>query len=148
MRRTEQLQGPSLMKCEDVYGRTYRGELSQLEAAEGLYDHRLGRASARRGGRGQPDPGRARARAARHRADRGLLAGGPGAVRAHVRDLTEAPAAGAPAGRDQHHGRGQPLPRGGVPASTFVPFAGSARRGCRSEASQIADTETHGFRTG
>jgi transposase len=60
------------MKFEDVYGRTYRGELSQLEAAEvlgmsertfrrwreryeaagaeGLYDRRLGRASARRAG--------------------------------------------------------------------------------------------------
>jgi transposase len=58
------------MKFEDVYGRTYRGELSQCEAAEvlgmsertfrryrdrfeadgaeGLYDRRLGRASARR----------------------------------------------------------------------------------------------------
>jgi transposase len=60
------------MKFEEVYGRTYRGELSQLEAAEilgmsertfrryrdrfeaegaaGLYDRRLGRASARRAG--------------------------------------------------------------------------------------------------
>jgi len=72
MRRTEQLQGLRLMKFEDVYGRSYRGELSQQEAAEilgmsertfrrwctryaaagadGLYDRRLGRASARRGG--------------------------------------------------------------------------------------------------
>jgi hypothetical protein len=72
MRRTEQLQGLRLMKFEDVYGRTYRGELSQCEAAEvlgmsertfrryrdrfeadgaeGLYDRRLGRASARRAG--------------------------------------------------------------------------------------------------
>ena len=70
MRRTEQLQGLRLMKFEDVYGRSYRGELSQLEAAEilgmsertfrryrdrfdaagaeGLYDRRLGRVSARR----------------------------------------------------------------------------------------------------
>ncbi len=69
MRRTEQLQGLRLMKFEDVYGRSYRGELSQSEAAEvlgmsertfrryrdrfeadgaeGLYDRRLGRASAR-----------------------------------------------------------------------------------------------------
>jgi hypothetical protein len=60
------------MKFEDVYGRTYSGELSQSEAAEilgmsertfrryrdrfeaegadGLYDWRLGRASARRAG--------------------------------------------------------------------------------------------------
>ncbi len=72
MRRTEQLQGLRLMKFEEVYGRSYRGELSQLEAAEilgmsertfrryrgrfeaegaaGLYDRRLGRASARRAG--------------------------------------------------------------------------------------------------
>ena len=72
MRRTERLQGLRLMKFEDVYGRTYRGELSQFEAAEilgmsertfrryrdryeaegaeGLYDRRLGRASARRAG--------------------------------------------------------------------------------------------------
>ena len=34
MRRTEQLQGLRLMKFDEVYGRTYRGELSQLEAAE------------------------------------------------------------------------------------------------------------------
>lgn len=72
MRRTEQLQGLRLMKFEDVYGRSYRGELSQAEAAEvlgmsertfrryrerfeadgaeGLYDRRLGRVSARRAG--------------------------------------------------------------------------------------------------
>ena len=72
MRRTEQLQGLRLMKFEEVYGRSYRGELSQLEVAEvlgvsertfrrwrdryeaegaeGLYDRRLGRASARRAG--------------------------------------------------------------------------------------------------
>ena len=70
MRRTEQLQGLRLMKFEEVYGRSYRGELSQAEAseilgvsertfrrwrdryeaegAEGLYDRRLGWASARR----------------------------------------------------------------------------------------------------
>jgi len=69
MRRTEQLQGLRLMKFEDVYGRWYGDELSQAEAAEilgmsertfrryrdrleadgadGLYDRRLGRASAR-----------------------------------------------------------------------------------------------------
>ncbi len=72
MRRTEQLQGLRLMKFEDVYGRSYRGELSQSEAAEvlgmsertfrryrdrfegaaeGPYDRRLGRASTRRAGR-------------------------------------------------------------------------------------------------
>ena len=70
MRWTEQAQGLRLMKFEEVYGRTLRGELSQAEAAEilgmsertfrrwrdrfeadgadGLYDRRLGRASARR----------------------------------------------------------------------------------------------------
>ena len=70
MRRIEQLQGLRLMKFEEVYGRTYRGELSQFEAAEilgmsertfrryrdrfeadgaeGLYDRRLGRVSGRR----------------------------------------------------------------------------------------------------
>ena len=72
MRRTERLQGLRLMKFEDVSGRAYRGELSQVEAAEilgmsersfrryrdrfeaegseGLYDRRLGRASLRRAG--------------------------------------------------------------------------------------------------
>ena len=70
MRRTEQAQGLRLMKFEEIYGRTVRGELSQAEAAdvlgmsertfrrwrdrfeadgaEGLYDRRLGRVSARR----------------------------------------------------------------------------------------------------
>ena len=70
MRRTEQLQGLRLMKFEDVYGRCYRGDLSQAEASEilgmsertfrrwreryeaegaaGLYDRRFGRVSARR----------------------------------------------------------------------------------------------------
>jgi len=70
MRRTEQAQGLRLMKFEEIYGRTVRRELSQAEAAEilgmsertfrrwrdrfeadgaeGLYDRRLGRASARR----------------------------------------------------------------------------------------------------
>jgi transposase-like protein len=36
MRRTEQLQGLRLMKFEEVYGRSYRGALSQVEAAEVL----------------------------------------------------------------------------------------------------------------
>ena len=70
MRRTEQAQGLRLMKFEEVYGRTCRGVLGQAEAAEilgvsertfrrwrdrfeaegaeGLYDRRLGRVSARR----------------------------------------------------------------------------------------------------
>ena len=70
MRRTEQVQGLRLMKFEEIYERTTRRELSQLEAAsilgvsersfrrwrdrfeadgaEGLYDRRLGRPSGRR----------------------------------------------------------------------------------------------------
>ena len=70
MRRTERLQGLRLMKFDDIYGRCYRGDLSQVEASEilgvsertfrrwrdryaaegaaGLYDRRLGRVSARR----------------------------------------------------------------------------------------------------
>ncbi len=70
MRRTERVQGLRLMKFEEIYGRTRRGALAQSEAAEilgvsertfrrwrdryeaegaeGLYDRRLGRASARR----------------------------------------------------------------------------------------------------
>ena len=70
MRRTERVQGLRLMKFEEVYGRTCRGVLGQAEAAEilgvsertfrrwrdrfeadgaeGLYDRRLGRVSARR----------------------------------------------------------------------------------------------------
>ncbi len=70
MRRTERLQGLRLMKFEEVYGRAARGQLDQAEAAsilgmsertfrrwrgrfeaegaEGLYDRRLGKISARR----------------------------------------------------------------------------------------------------
>ena len=66
MRRTEQAQGLRLMKFEEVYGRTRCGVLGQAllgvsertfrrwrdrfeaEGAEGLYDRRLGRLSARR----------------------------------------------------------------------------------------------------
>ena len=70
MRRTEQAQGLRLMKFEEVYARTQARLLSQAEAAEvlgmserrfrrwrdryeaegaeGLYDRRLGRLSARR----------------------------------------------------------------------------------------------------
>lgn len=70
MRRTEVLQGIRQMKFEEVYERTTRRELSQAEAAsilgvsertfrrwrgrfeaegaEGLYDRRLGKVSARR----------------------------------------------------------------------------------------------------
>ena len=34
MRRTGQAQGLRLMKFEEIYGRTVRGELSQAEATE------------------------------------------------------------------------------------------------------------------
>jgi hypothetical protein len=36
MRRTGQLQGLRLMTLEEVYGRSYRGKLGQLEAADVL----------------------------------------------------------------------------------------------------------------
>ena len=91
MRRTEQAQGLRLMKFEEIHGRTVRGELSQAEAAEvlgmsertfrrwrdrfeadgaeGLYDRRLGRVSARRA------PAQASAsRAVRHDGAPGRLA--------------------------------------------------------------------------
>ena len=68
MRRTEQVQGLRLMKFEEVYGRTHRGgepggggggsgclgtfrrwrDRYEAEGADGLYDRRLGRVSARR----------------------------------------------------------------------------------------------------
>src|SRR5512144_1209494 len=70
MRRMERFQGLRLMKFEEVYGRSCRGDLSQAEAAEilgvsertfrrgrvrfeaegaeGLYDRRLGKVSVRR----------------------------------------------------------------------------------------------------
>ena len=70
MRRTDVLQGIRLMKFEEILGRTKRRQVSQEEAAsmlgmsertfrrwrdrfeaegaEGLYDRRLGRVSARR----------------------------------------------------------------------------------------------------
>ena len=56
MRRTEQAQGLRLMKFEEVYGRTLRGELSQAEAGEilGLSDRTFkawGIAVARRRGK-------------------------------------------------------------------------------------------------
>ena len=38
MRRTEQAQGVRLMKFEEVYGRTLRGELSLAVAAEVVTD--------------------------------------------------------------------------------------------------------------
>ena len=84
MRRTERLQGLRLMKFEEVYARSCHGELSRLEAAEslgmsertfrrwrdrfeaesaeGFYDRRPGRASARRGGADEVPAARAQRR--------------------------------------------------------------------------------------
>ena len=84
---------------------TFRA-LGEVIAATGLFcslytEYRPGLALlayARGRGRcrqGQPDPGRPGAGPARHRADPGLFAGGPGTLGAHVRDLAEAPAPGA-----------------------------------------------------
>ena len=84
-----------------------------------LLAHARGR---RQSGQGQSDPGRPCASAARHRAHRGLFARGQGAVRAHVRDLAEALAPGTQARRHHRHGRGQPLPQGGLPAAPQRPL--------------------------
>ena len=76
----------------------------------------------RRCGQGQPDPDRPGLGAARHRVDRGLLARGKGAVRAHVRHPAKAPAPGAAPRRDRHHGRGQSLSRGALLAGAQRPL--------------------------
>ena len=81
----------------------------------------------RQGGQGHPDPGRPRPGAARHRVDPGLLARGKGALGAHVRHLAEAPAPGTQARRHHRHGRGQPLPQGGLPATTQRPLRDPGR---------------------
>ena len=80
-----------------------------------------------KGGQGHPDPGRPRPGAARHRVDPGLLARGKGALGAHVRHLAEAPAPGTQARRHHRHGRGQPLPQGGLPATTQRPLRDPGR---------------------
>ena len=59
--------------------------------------------------------------AARHRVDSCLLALGKGALGAHVRHPAEAPAPGTQARLHHRHGRGQPLPQGGLPATTQRP---------------------------
>ena len=64
---------------------------------------------------------------ARHRVDPGLLARGKGALGAHVRHLEEAPAPGTQARRHHRHGRGQPLPQGGLPATTQRPLRDPGR---------------------
>ena len=74
-----------------------------------------------------PDPGRPRPGAARHRVDPGLLARGKGALGAHVRHPAEAPAPGTQARRHHRHGRGQPLPEGGLPATTQRPLRDPGR---------------------
>ena len=89
-----------------------------------LLEHARGR---RQGGQGHPDPGRPRPGAARHRVDPGLLARGKGALGAHVRHPAEAPAPGTQARRHHRHGRGQPLPEGGLPATTQRPLRDPGR---------------------
>ena len=59
--------------------------------------------------------------------DPGLLARGKGALGAHVRHLAEAPAPGTQARRHHRHGRGQPLPQGGLPATTQRPLRDPGR---------------------
>ena len=71
----------------------------------------------RRGRQGQPDPGRPRAQAARHRADPGLFSGSPRPLGTDVRHRTAAPAAGAAGCRHHRHGSRQPLPRRGLSAA-------------------------------
>ena len=99
--------------------------LALCRSGGALLAHAEGR---RQGRQGQSDPGGPGASAARHRADRGLFAGGAGALGAHVWDLAEALAPGAAPGRDHHQTRRQPLPRGGLlagPQRALCP-AGSA----------------------
>ena len=52
---------------------------------------------------------------------------GKGALGAHVRHLAEAPAPGTQARRHHRHGRGQPLPQGGLPATTQRPLRDPGR---------------------
>ena len=70
----------------------------------------------RQGGQGAPHAVRAGHVAARRRDDPGPLAGGPGALGAHVRHLAGPAAAGARAGGRGGHGRGERLPGVGLPA--------------------------------
>ena len=124
MRRTEQAQGLRLMKFEEVYGHTVRGELSQAEAAEilgtsertfrrwrdrfeaegaeGLYDRRLGRLSARR--------------APVDEVARVLALAGIGGIEEANRFLKEVYL-------PQHNARFQVTPE--ADGSAFVPFAGA-----------------------
>ena len=67
----------------------------------------------------------------RIRVDPGLLARGKGALGAHVRHLAEAPAPGT----RHRHGRGQPLPQGGLPATTQRPLRDSSPSPARSTTS-------------
>ena len=103
--------------------------LALCRSGGALLAHAEGR---RQGRQGQSDPGGPGASAARHRADRGLFAGGAGALGAHVRDLAEALAPGAAPGRDHHQSRRQPLPSrrssvcpAGLRRRARPPFAGN-----------------------
>ena len=82
----------------------------------------------RQGGQGHPDPGRPRPGAVS--ASSWIPAYSPearGALGAHVRHLAEAPAPGTQARRHHRHGRGQPLPQGGLPATTQRPLRDPGR---------------------
>ena len=88
-----------------------------------LLEHARGR---RQGGQGHPDPGRPRPFAPAS-IDPGLLARGRGrSDTAHVRHLAEAPAPGTQARRHHRHGRGQPLPQGGLLPQHNARFATAA----------------------
>ena len=83
--------------------------------------------SRRQGGQGQPHSSRPGSVPTRHRADPVLFARGQRAFGAHVRNPAEAPAAGAPARRHHRHGRGQPLPQGGLSAGPQRPLRNTGR---------------------
>ena len=98
---------------------TFRG-LQAVIAERGLFcslyadrgSHYWHTPEARRPGRqGQPDPGRPRVGAARHRAAPGLFAGGARPCGTDVRHPAAAPAAGTARCRDRRHRGRQPLPR-------------------------------------
>ena len=91
--------------------------VAETVKVQGLFDslytdrgsHLLAHAAGgREGGQGQADPVRPGDGRARDRDDRRVLATGAGPERAAVRDASGAPTAGAGAGGDHRHGRGQP----------------------------------------
>ena len=73
------------------------------------------------GGQGHPDPGRPRP-GVRHRVDPGLLARGKGALGASCSAPCRSACPRNSGSRHHRHGRGQPLPQGGLPATTQRPL--------------------------